>query len=151
MTRSRPGWRPSYTARRDQRQSLPYFRATVVAGFALAGAGCSAATIDPIRTGSVIQTTVADNVDPSDWETVRRTLAELGGDAFDQAWRNPATGSSGTLTAMAPAPRGAELCRSFATTVADYRGIRRYRGEACSAAGADWRLTGVVPEDKQLL
>jgi surface antigen len=151
VTRPRPRSRTSYTARRDQRQSLPYFRAVVVVGLALGGAGCSASTIDPIRTGSLIQTTVADSVDPSDWETVRRTIAEISSDALDHAWRNPKTGSTGTVTAMAPAPRGAELCRSFATTVSDYRGIRRYRGDACRNGGADWRITAVVPQDKQLL
>jgi hypothetical protein len=123
----------------------------VLGGIALASAGCSATAIDPIRTGSVVQAAVTDGVDPSDWETVRRTIADIGGEALDRAWRNPKTGSSGTLTAMAPEPRAGGVCRAFATTVNDVRGIRNYRGEACRTQGAGWRLTGIIPEDSTLL
>jgi hypothetical protein len=143
--------RPSYTQRAGERQSLPYFRAAVLGGLALAAAGCSATAIDPAYTGSVVRATVADSVDPSDWEAVRRTIAGIGEDAFDQAWKNPKTGSSGTVTAMASEARADGVCRAFATTVNDLRGIRRYRGEACHDGDAAWRLTGIVPEDSLLL
>jgi len=140
--------RPSYTPRTGERQSLPYFRAAVLGGLALTAAGCSATALDPLHTGSVVRASVADAVDPSDWEAVRRTIADIGSDAFDQAWKNPKTGSSGTVTAEAG---DGGPCRAFATTVNDLRGIRRYRGEACRDGSAGWRLTGVVPEDGVLL
>jgi surface antigen len=151
VPRRRPQFRPTYTRRGGERQSLPYFRAAVLGGLALTTAACSAVAIDPTRTGSVVRATVTDTVDPSDWETVRRTIAEISGDALDLAWKNPKTGSSGTVTAMAAEARTGGLCRSFATTVSDYRGIRRYRGEACRTGDAGWQLSGIVPEDGLLL
>lgn len=151
MPRPRPRLRSSYTGRRGGRQSLPCFRAAVLGGLALAIAGCSATAIDPTETGSVVRATVTDGVDPSDWETVRRTIAETGAGALDQAWQNPKTGSSGTVTATAPEPRAGGVCRTFATTVNDLRGIRRYRGEACRTGDSGWNLTGIVPEDSLLL
>ena len=151
MPRPRPRLRPSYTHRAGERQSLPYFRAAILGGLALAAAGCSSTAIDPTQTGSVVRASVTDGVDPSDWETVRRTIAEIGEDAFDLAWKNPKTGSSGTVTAMAPESRADGVCRAFATTVNDLRGIRRYRGEACRSGNAGWRLSDVVPEDSVLL
>lgn len=154
MPRPRPRFRPSYTHRAGERQSLPYFRAAVLGGLALTMAGCSATAIDPTYTGSVVRATVTDSVDPSDWEAVRRTIAEIGEigeNAFDLAWKNPRTGSSGTVTAMAPESRADGVCRAFATTVNDLRGIRRYRGEACHDGNAGWRLSGIVPEDSLLL
>lgn len=151
MPRPRPRLRPSYTHRAGERQSLPYFRAAVLGGLALAAAGCTATAIDPVHTGSLVRATVADSVDPSDWEAVRRTIAGIGGEAFDQAWKNPKTGSSGTVMAEAPEPRADGVCRAFATTVNDLRGVRRYRGEACQDGNEGWRLTGIVPEDSLLL
>ena len=38
-------------------------------------------------------------------------------------------------------------CRTFATTVNDIRGIRRYRGDACTTAGGRWQLRTVTPDD----
>lgn len=151
MTRPRPRHRTSYTGRRTERQSLPYFRAAALGSVALAMAGCSATAIDPTHTGSLVRAAVTDGVDPSDWETVRRTIAEIGSDTPDLAWKNPKTGSTGTVTAASPEPRAGGVCRAFATTVNDFRGIRRYRGEACQAGDASWRLTGIVPEDSLLL
>jgi surface antigen len=151
VPRPRPRLRPSYTHRAGERQSLPYFRAAVLGGIALIAAGCSATAIDPTQTGSVVRASATDGVDPSDWEAVRRTIAEIGEDAFDLAWKNPKTGSSGTVTAMAPESRADGVCRAFATTVNDLRGIRRYRGEACHDGNAGWRLSGIVPEDSVLL
>lgn len=151
MTRHAPRHRPSYTGRRTERQSLPWFRAAALGALALATAGCSASAIDPTHTGSLVRAAVTDGVDPSDWETVRRTIAEIGADALDRAWRNPKTGSSGTVTALAPEPRAGGVCRDFATTVSDLRGIRRYRGEACRTGDAAWRLTGIIPDDSALL
>lgn len=151
MTRPRPRQRTSYTGRRTERQSLPYFRAAALGGLALATAGCSATAIDPTHTGSVVRAAVTDGVDPSDWETVRRTIAGIGAETLDRAWQNPKTGSSGTVTALAPEPRAGGVCRDFATTVSDLRGIRRYRGEACQTGDAAWRLTGIIPEDSMLL
>lgn len=151
MPRPRPRPRLPYTRRAGERQSLPYFRAGVIGGLLLTTAACSATTIDPVHTGSLVRATVADSVDPSDWEAVRRTLAGIGAEALDQGWKNPQTGSSGTVTALAAERGSGGLCRSFATTVNDYRGIRRYRGEACRGGDGGWQLSGIIPEDSLLL
>jgi len=151
VPRSRKRSRTSYTGRGIERQSLPYFRAAILGVIALAAAGCSTTSLDPIQTGSVIRAAVADGVDPSDWETVRQTIARIGAEAVDLAWQNPRTGSSGTLTALAAEPRTGSVCRAFATTVNDLRGIRSYRGEACRSENAGWRLTGITPDDSVLL
>ncbi|HET7715141.1 MAG TPA: RT0821/Lpp0805 family surface protein [Bauldia sp.] len=151
MTRSRPRSRTSYTGRSVERQSLPYFRTAALGALALTLAGCSTTGVDNTYTGSIVPAAATGGVDPSDWETVRRTLAEMGAEVLDLAWRNPRTGSSGTVTAFSAQPRADGTCRAFVTTVNDYRGIRRYRGEACRAGNADWRLTGIVAEDSLLL
>lgn len=151
MPRPRPHPRLPYTRRTGERQSLPYFRAAAIGGLLLATAACSVTGIDPAHTGSVVRASVADSVDPSDWEAVRRTLAGIGTEALAHAWQNPKTGSSGTITATAAEPGTSGFCRAFATTVADYRGIRRYRGEACQGGDGGWQLGGIMPEDSQFL
>ena len=151
MQRSRPRFPTSYSARRTGRQSLPYFRAAVLGAIAVVGAGCSVTGIDQATTGGIVASAIADGVDPSDWEAVRRTIAEIGAEALDRVWANPRTGSSGTVTAMAMEPRGEGICRAFATTVSDVRGVRSYRGEACRAGSAEWRITGITPDDRALL
>jgi len=161
-----PGSRPSYTGRRDDRQSPfgdrparqspPFFRAAVLVGLLLATAGCarvglpSAVTqTDSIRTGS-IKTSVTDGVDPSDWEVVRQTVASIDparSTVRDLDWRNPHTGSYGTLGARAAEKRSGGVCRAFSTTVADFRGVRHFSGEACQPAGGAWQLAGIIPDD----
>src|SRR5690606_35410634 len=85
------------------------------------------------------------------WEAVRRTVAEIGAEALDRPWQNPRTGSSGTVTATAMEPKAGGICRAFATTVNDVRGVRAYRGEACRNGAADWQIGAIVPEDSKLL
>jgi hypothetical protein len=94
---------------------------------------------------------VTDQVDPSDWETVRRTAEGAPVEASRLDWINPETGSSGRL-AIAAAVTDADnvVCRSFATTVNDVRGIRRYRGEACVRSDARSQLRGVIADDATL-
>ena len=46
--------------------------------------------------------------------------------------------------------RSGQLCRSFATTVNDARGIRRYRGDACRRTDGRWQLDGMAPDDAKL-
>lgn len=154
--------RPSYTGDTAVRQSPPFRRLAAVSLVALATGGCTSLGL-PLgaskeftgSTNAAAPARVASAVDPSDWETVRQALTGMAGStggATDVDWRNPVTGSAGTLTAYAPEERSRGLCRDFATTVNDTRGIRRYHGEACSDAGygGQWQLTGVAPEDGTL-
>ena len=151
----------SYTGVGILRQSPLLVRGVAVALVALALGGCAgmglpfdeatsgrlASARDPARP-ILASATVADHVDPSDWEMVRSTIASAPKGAvsgFD--WLNPETGSTGTIIAAAAAAKGDRLCRSFATTVNDLRGIRRYRGEACAPDGGRWQLRSVTPDD----
>ncbi|WP_421724597.1 RT0821/Lpp0805 family surface protein [Bauldia sp.] len=102
---------------------------------------------------TITNSTVTASVDPSDWETVRRTLAATSEDqpTGRLAWQNPQTGSSGAVEAEASEQRQGGVCRAFATIVNDHRGVRRYRGEACRRDAGVWQLTGIVADDRTLL
>jgi surface antigen len=164
-------FRPPYIGRRPDRQSAtgdasprqspPFFRAGVLAVLLLSTAGCArlglpsgAGMATAYADGAAINASVADGVDPSDWEVVRQTVAGIApasGSGGPLVWQNPRTGSSGTLDAKAAEPGDGGICRAFSTTVNDLRGIRRYRGEACRPQGGSWQLTGIIPDDSALL
>ena len=109
---------------------------------------------DPVLTGSIkaapAPTKTANGVDPSDWSAVRATLAKAaaGGDV---AWSNPATGSSGTVSLGPTLAKVGAVCRSFATTINDARGVRSYRGEACRSGEGGWKIANIVADDQVLL
>ena len=42
------------------------------------------------------------------------------------------------------------VCRPFATTINDERGVRRYRGDACLRTDGRWQLNGVTADDALL-
>jgi surface antigen len=154
--------RLSYTGRAGRRQS-PAIAIAAAFTAILASAGCArlglpmneaADGIDPIQTASLVSATVNDRVDPSDWSAVRQTLAQIpaaaeAGTTID--WWNDITNSTGTVgTLSAASNHGGKLCRSFATTINDLRGIRRYRGEACRGSDG-WHLSGVARDDGAVL
>jgi surface antigen len=151
----------SYTGVGNLRQSPFALRAIAAAFLTLSLGGCAgmglpfdeatsshlAANGDSARP-ILASATVADRVDPSDWEMVRYTVASAPkGAVANIDWLNPDTGSTGTINTTASAANGKFLCRSFATTVNDLRGIRRYRGEACAPEGGRWQLRSVTPDD----
>ena len=95
----------------------------------------------------------AADVDPSDWEALRRALAVSldKGDAANVEWTNPDTGSSGIASAILPAVKGGIApCRPFDTTMSDIRGVRRYSGEACKMTNGRWSIRGIKPADATL-
>ena len=151
----------SYTGVGHSRQSSFAIRAVAAVLLALALGGCAGmglpfdeATSSRLAANGnaagpiLASATVSDRVDPSDWEMVRYTLAGAPrGQVSNLDWLNADTGSTGTITATAVAMDGDRACRSFATTVNDLRGIRRYRGEACAPEGGRWQLRTVTPDD----
>lgn len=153
----------SYIGQSRLRQLSPFIRGLVLAVLVLSLGGCAAmglpfggsdmAPVSGETTGAIpAKAEVVDQVDPSDWEAVRRTVAGApeGAAAGSLEWSNPDTGSSGTIAAVeAPIDRSGTLCRPFATTVSDVRGVRRYRGEACLRTDGRWQLHGMVAEDAQ--
>jgi surface antigen len=99
-----------------------------------------------------VKVSVVDQVDPSDWETVRRAVAGVSeaNETTRIEWSNPDTGSTGIVATLdMPVEHGGTLCRPFATTVSDVHGVRRYRGEACQRTDGRWQLFGVVADDAQ--
>ena len=92
---------------------------------------------------------VSEQVDPSDWEMIRRSAEGTHATAGRFDWSNPVTGSTGNLAIAADRPDS--LCRPFAATISDMRGIRRYRGQACETAAGHTRLAEVVADDATLL
>lgn len=118
--------------------------------FGEAGAPRTTASIKapPKAKAILASATMIENVDPSDWETVRREMAgasETTNHLLD--WINPDTGSSGRISVAAAAERDGVLCRDFATTINDVRGVRRYRGDACLRTDGRWQLRNVTPDD----
>ena len=95
-----------------------------------------------------VAATVSDQVDPSDWETIRRMVAAASEKtSHTLSWRNPDTGSNGAISVLPAITRAGSLCRSFAATVNDVRGIHRYGGDACLRTDGRWQLHGVTADD----
>jgi len=151
-----------YTRRGRQDQSAVLRRIALLAALALplggcaglglpfdeAGAGAQASLNRPAR-AIPAAAVVIDQDDPSDWEMIRRTAEGAPQIAAKLDWSNPASGSVGTLAIAADKPES--LCRPFAVTLSDMRGIRRYRGDACQRADGHTGLAGVAADDATLL
>lgn len=157
----------SYTAPGGPRQSKrPHCRSALTAALACAAlglAGCSTITI-PLTgwsstpsgpppgeiTGSIPKPTVAAPAPDSDGDVIRRTLeAAVPAPApVKVAWKNPASGNSGTITGLTEtkAQNGAP-CRDFETTLATIDGVRLYRGRACRGYAGPWDLVDFGPAD----
>ena len=151
----------SYTAGGGCRNagSLPVLVAAAV--LAVLVAGCSAGMpLGERKAGRLSATALAapkpdkarlsaiEQVDASDWEEMRREIAsssEVASQTLD--WRNPDTGSTGTIMLLAAINKSGILCRSFTATVSDVKGVRRYGGEACLRTDGRWQLYGVTADD----
>lgn len=95
--------------------------------------------------------TVIERVDPSDWETIRRSVAGVPETLTQETtWFNPDTGSTGTVGVSVASAVSGTFCRPFATTINDTRGIRRYRGDACLRTDGRWQLHGIRADDTLL-
>jgi surface antigen len=110
-----------------------------------------------LTTGSIekVSSKPPGKVAQSDWEAVRKSLAKAASDPSLNgmaAWRNPQTGTTGTLRVLDTVTATNDPnCRNFQTTVNDTRGIRHYRGEACRTSKDSWELYGVLADDSKLL
>jgi hypothetical protein len=92
--------------------------------------------------------TIADQLDPSDWESIRRTIEGAPRTASRVDWSNAITGSVGSIVLAVDSKDG---CRMFAATINDLHGIRRYRGGACLVTGGRLQLRGILADDATLL
>jgi len=133
------------------RRLLPLTAVLALAGCAGAGLPSPTAEPEPVPAASDPIIGYASAVDPSDWDAIEAIAAEAFAGTIDVAWYNPLTGTGGTLTPLTiPAAGGAE-CRSFAVTMSDWEGVRRYRGEACLDENGEWRIVAATPEDAEVL
>lgn len=157
------GGATSYIGDGRARQSLSFARGVAIFGVALTLGGCAGMGLPFGEAGAnrlaeagdpkpiLASATVVDRVDPSDWETVRRTVAGAPGTpTFDLGWFNPDTGSSGAVAVAGVTDQNGSVCRPFATTINDERGVRRYRGDACLRTDGRWQLNGVTADDALL-
>ena len=155
----------SYIGGEAIRQSRPLAKAFAVLALAVSLGGCaqlglptveteSRPGIDKVRTGTtLVSARVTANVDPSDWEAMRRAVATAPaeGTGGPIAWSNPDTGSDGTITAAAAsAGKNGKLCRNLAATINDNRGVRLYRGEACQRTDGRWQIVRIAADDAKL-
>jgi 17 kDa outer membrane surface antigen len=155
----------SYIAKGPPRQSLYSVRLIAAALLIPHLVGCTGLASTSGQAGvdfegAIGSITTADSkekrsVAPSDWETVKRSIAQATSDNMRNgilAWQNPETGSTGTLKLLDTlTATESPDCRNFQTTVNDVRGIRNYRGEACRIEKNRWELIGVLADDSKLL
>ena len=139
----------SYTGVGKRSQSLGL--CAIVVLVSAAAAGCS--SLGERSSGRLAARAAAPEaaiarVDPSDWETIRRTVAAAS-DASSHSlpWRNPDTGSNGTIALLPAITKAGSLCRAFATTVSDPSGVHRYGGEACLRTDGRWQLHEITADD----
>lgn len=157
--------RPPYIPAAKPRQLPRACRGIAAVALALSLGGCAGlglpfgaettASNAALTTGSVrprlVSANIVDGVAASDWEAIRRTVAAAPATVDSLAWHNRDTGSAGTISGLSAAhPQGSLECRSFASTVNDQRGVRRYRGQACRPSDGSWQLYGMVADDAQL-
>jgi hypothetical protein len=146
----------SYTGGDRARNALPLLRLLAFGLFVAALGACTSlgergsgrlAARAPAKPFAA-KVSVIDEVDPSDWEAIRREIA-ASSEATTQslAWRNPDTGSNGSIALLPAITKAGALCRSFAATVNDVRGIHRYGGDACLRTDGRWQLHGVTADD----
>ncbi len=94
---------------------------------------------------SVATPTQAAGVASTDADVIKKTVAEAkitSGISTALAWRNPATGSSGTIMAIDNfLGKHGQKCRGFKTTVSTFMGIAFYNGEACQISTTEWVLS----------
>jgi len=145
----------SYSGGQNRRQTARP-GGIAVAAFAAGLASCSSLGLPfgpDVTTISAIPAVIsaADVVAPSDWETVRKTIATIpSGQTKTVQWSNGTTGSTGALTVLGVTAVPPATCRPFSTTVSDPRGVRRYRGRACRQGDGGWQLVGLVADDTLL-
>lgn len=155
----------SYIGEGRLRQPPPLVRLAAIAVSCATLCGCAGlgtpfgeGPVDrSVTTGSIdkVSSKGPSKVAQSDWEAIRQSIAHAATeDALSQAlaWRNPETGTTGTLTVVDTVTATNDSnCRNFQTTVNDTRGIRHYRGEACEMSKDRWELFGVLADDSKLL
>jgi len=151
-----------YTRAARQGQSRFFGRIALLAALAASLSGCAGLGLPFDEAGAGSQASlsqqpraipaaavVVNQADPSDWEMIRRTAEGAPATSARLGWTNPVTGSAGSISIASD--HAESLCRAFAVTISDMRGVSRYHGDACMSANGHTRLGGVVADDATLL
>ena len=79
----------------------------------------------------------------SDETTIRNAVSSANLKAAggkDISWANPATGSSGEISAVTEYKQDDILCRRFTTSRQSFDGVALYHGDACLDSTGVWRM-----------
>jgi hypothetical protein len=79
----------------------------------------------------------------SDETTIRNAVSSANLKATggkDISWANPATGSSGEISAVTEYKQDDILCRRFTTSRQSFDGVALYHGDACLDSTGVWRM-----------
>ncbi len=125
---------------------------TLLGGCALGGGDQLAQLVseDQIITGSVVKQAKPEGVAETDAAIIKQTVvgATEVSETKPLAWRNPETGSSGSIVAIDKfMGKHGQLCRGFKTTVSTFAGISFYDGETCKLDNERWVLSWFKPTD----
>ena len=120
----------------------------------LAVAACTVSSkLDPVTPElALVDNTITNSVkhegvDPSDAVIIKSVVVETTDTRNIQAlaWRNPETGSKGTITAIDKFTHTeGQKCKKFQTTVDTFMGISLYNGETCELKRGLWVLSWFV-------
>ena len=133
--------------------------AALVAGWALAAAGCSVSfpieslVADPEVTGSITPREVSPlgpDLSAEDWRRARSALAvalDPQGNGSPARWDNPESGMAGVFTPVAaPFVKDDTVCRAFTASLSSRGGTgKRLHGSACRLAAGEWLIREVKP------
>jgi len=101
-------------------------------------------------TESVAKPVKTEGVANTDAEVIKAAVSEarVGSKVKPLAWRNPETGSSGTIVAIDNfMGKHGQNCRGFKTSVDTFMGIAFYNGEACQISPGEWVLSWFKPTE----
>ena len=105
---------------------------------------------DKAITSSVAKPTKTNGVVGTDAEVIKNAVAYAPVEkrSFPLEWKNPETGSSGSITTIDKfMGKHGQSCRGFKTSVASFMGIALYNGEACQITPGEWVLSWFKPSE----
>ena len=135
-----------------------YFRsaafACVVSSLMLGGCAVNSNTLPQLAnsndlvTNSVAEQAKPEGVANTDAEVIKTAVSNADVNSNALAWRNPETGSSGTIVAIDKfMGKHGQRCRGFKTSVDTFMGISFYNGEACQISPGEWVLSWFKPSE----
>jgi surface antigen len=123
-------------------ESAPSGESERPSGGTPSGAPAGTATVAAAPVG-LVGSAIGAGLDHSDWAALEAaTRAALESGPTDRAlpWRNPDTGSYGTVMPLSSPKAGVEACRDFEQTVILAGQQRQASGRACRQLDGTWKM-----------